>query len=219
MNEIFGYNKKNITVQQSLKGNSKIAIFYPGLGYSLSAPCFFYLLELFRSNGYDTYGIDYRYNENIEFMNATEELQDTWFDYDSRVIGENLKNETSHYAETVYIGKSLGTTMLMKQLNANLISADSLIIWLTPGVYVHDIFSTIIESVNRSMVVCGTADKYYKVEEINRIKGRKNVNLKEIQKAGHAFEVINDIEKSILNIVEVVEAVREFISTELKNEI
>lgn len=211
MKELLDYRKKPISIYETKSDSANVAIFYPGFGYSLKAPIFCYLIEFFESSGFNILGIDYRYDENSDFMALSDQAQDTWFEYDSGVIGQYVLDRIDKYKKVIYIGKSLGTTMLMKQAQKGLVFTEATLIWLTPGAYVHDIYSTILEIPNKSLVVYGTADRYYKSEEVERLKDQSKVQIKELPNAEHSFEVKGNIEKSIMNLVEVVKAVEGFV--------
>lgn len=208
---ITGYKGNIIKVNHRLKGNSQLAVFYPGYGYTLDAPVFFYLKELFASKGFDILGIDYRYNENEAFLNADDQEKDLWFEHDCSAIGKEVNNFSQAYARIAYVGKSLGTTMLMNQLRESLIPERAEVIYLTPGVNAGEIYKTIQRTHNRTLAIYGNADKYYNKADLELIRSRKDTFIKEINNAGHIFETEGNLAKSILNLVEVIGSVDNFI--------
>ncbi len=208
---IIDFKGDSIRVDGELSNNSKLAVFYPGYAYTLKAPVLFYLQELFAQKGFDIVGIDYRYYENTGFLNASAEEKDTWFEYDCSAIGKEINEFAKAYKRVVYIGKSLGTTMLMHQLKSGLIEERAELVFLTPGVYVRETYNTILKIKNRVLVVYGDADKYYNKTDVKLIRDRKDTLIKEIKNAGHIFEEAGSIRQSIVNIAEVVEAVDDFV--------
>lgn len=208
---LIDYKGNQIRTIFRLNNNSQIVVFYPGYGYTLDAPVFFYLQEFFAQKDFDILCIDYRYNENNDFLNSTDEEKDKWFQYDCNVIGKEVNSFSRTYNRIVYVGKSFGTAMLMNQLKNNLIQKKSEIIYLTPVTYGHGIYLTIQETRNRTLIVYGNADKYYNKNEIALIKDRKDTFLKEIKNAGHVFEEAGNIKQSILNLIEVINSIDSFI--------
>ena len=208
---LIDYKGNQIRTIFRLNNNSQLVVFYPGYGYTLDAPVFFYLQEFFAQKDFDILGIDYRYNENNDFLNSTDEEKDKWFQYDCNVIGKEVNSFSKTYNRIVYVGKSFGTAMLMNQLKNNLIQKKAEIIYLTPVTYGHGIYLTIQETRNRTLIVYGNADKYYNKNEIALIKDRKDTFLKEIKNAGHVFEEVGSIKQSILNLIEVINSIDSFI--------
>lgn len=208
---LIDYKGNQIRTIFRLNNNSQIVVFYPGYGYTLDAPVFFYLQEFFAQKDFDILCIDYRYNENNDFLNSTDEEKDKWFQYDCNVIGKEVNSFSRTYNRIVYVGKSFGTAMLMNQLKNNLIQKKAEIIYLTPVTYGHGIYLTIQETRNRTLIVYGNADKYYNKNEIALIKDRKDTFLKEIKNAGHVFEEAGNIKQSILNLIEVINSIDSFI--------
>lgn len=208
---LIDYKGNQIRTIFRLNNNSQLVVFYPGYGYTLDAPVFFYLQEFFAQKDFDILGIDYRYNENNDFLNSTDEEKDKWFQYDCNVIGKEVNSFSKTYNRIVYVGKSFGTAMLMNQLKNNLIQKKAEIIYLTPVTYGHGIYLTIQETRNRTLIVYGNADKYYNKNEIALIKDRKDTFLKEIKNAGHVFEEAGNIKQSILNLIEVINSIDSFI--------
>ncbi len=209
--DIFDYKGNGIGYEFEADNSSGLVVFYPGLSYTLKAPLFFYLQRLFRYKGFDTIGIDFRYKENDVFMNTADEEQDIWFEYDSKAIGKEIMELSKSYDRVVYVGKSLGTTMLMNQLKNGLIDERADLVYLTPGTAAKEICSTIKRTKNRTLVAYGNADKCYSKENIDLIRERKDILIIEIENAGHNFEVTGDIRQSISNLTEVIEAVDKFI--------
>jgi len=208
---IIDYNGNLIRTIADLHDSSKLVIFYPGYNYTLKAPVFFYLQELFSQEGFDILGIDYRYNENNDFLNVSDEEKDIWFRYDCSAIGRAVKDFSEEYSRIVYVGKSLGTTMLMNQVKDGLIHEKAETIYLTPGSNSEEIYLTINETRNRTLVIYGNADKYYKEAYIDYIKHRKDTYIKEVRNAGHVFEEEGNVNQSILNLAEVIDLVHDFI--------
>ncbi len=208
---ISDYKGNLIRVEAERRNSNQLVIFYPGYAYTLKAPVFFYLQELFAQKGFDILGIDYRYNENAEFLNAPEEEKDFWFANDCIAIGKEVKKFSKAYNKIIYVGKSLGTTVLMHQLKSGLIREKAELVFLTPGTHAADIYTTINRISNKTLIVCGTADKHHKKEDLELVKNRRDAFIREIVRAGHVFEEEGNIRQSIINLTEVLEAIDGFI--------
>ncbi len=208
---IVNFKKQQIRVFEEGKSNTKAGVFYPGLAYSLQSPAFFYLMDLFRHYNYDLVGIDYRYNENTEFMNSPEHIRKEWFAYDSEAIGKAVQSKVQKYEEVVHVGKSLGTAVLMRQIEMGMIGVASKLVWLTPGGSSREIYGLLKRIENRSLVIAGSADSFFRPEYIEGIKDCAHVELMILEDAGHVFEEKGNIEKSINNLRDVVKRVEGYI--------
>jgi hypothetical protein len=208
--DIIGYKGTEIKTKDTIKNTDKIAIIYPGYGYGLEAPIFFYLKELLVQNGFDIIGLNYRYNESKEFIKAAEDEKDKWFEYDCKAIGLEVFKAIEQYKEVVLIGKSLGTSVILNQIKSFKIPEEYKIIWLTPGTSAHEIYQLLNIIKNRSLLMLGTGDRYYNEKEIKDINN-DNVTIKKVENAGHVFET-EDIYKSIENISIILKEIELFIS-------
>jgi len=208
---ISDYKGNQIRVEAERRNSNQLVVFYPGYAYTLKAPIFFYLQELFTQKGFDILGIDYRYNENAEFLKAAEDEKDFWFVHDCIAIGKKIKKLSNTYSRIIYIGKSLGTTMLMHQLGSGLIIEKAELVFLTPGTYAAEIYTALNKISNKALIVYGAADKHHKREDLELVKKRENTFIKEIAAAGHVFEEEGNIKQSIMNLMEVIEAIDGFI--------
>lgn len=207
--DIVGYKDTEIKTKDTIKNADKVAVFYPGYRYGLEAPIFFYLEELLAQNGFDIIGLDYRYNENMEFVKADDDEKDKWFEYDCKAIGSEVFKAIGQYKEVVLIGKSLGTSVILNQIKNFKIPEEYKIIWLTPGTSAHEIYQLLNIIKNRSLLMLGTKDRYYNEKEIHNINN-DNVTIKKVENAGHVFET-EDIYKSIENISIVLKEIELFV--------
>jgi hypothetical protein len=208
--DIVGYKGTEIKTKDTIKNTDKIAIIYPGYGYGLEAPIFFYLEKLLVQNGFDIIGLNYRYNESKEFIKAADDEKDKWFEYDCKAIRSEVFKAIEQYKEVVLIGKSLGTSVILNQIKSFKIPEEYKIIWLTPGTSAHEIYQLLNIIKNRSLLMLGTGDRYYNEKEIKDINN-DNVAIKKVENAGHVFEA-EDIYKSIENISVVLKEIELFIS-------
>jgi hypothetical protein len=154
-------------------------------------------------------GLDYRYNENEEFINTSDDEKDKWFEYDCKAIGSEVFKAIVQYKEVLLVGKSLGTSVILNQIKDSKIPEEYKIIWLTPGTSAHEIYKLLNIIKNRSLLMLGTRDQFYNEKDINNINN-DNVAIKKVENAGHVFET-EDIYKSIENISIALQEIEVFI--------
>lgn len=188
----------------------RVAVLYPGLNYTLMAPLFFYLEAALVEAGWTVVGVDYRYNENPEFLAAADTEKDAWFSADSLAVGRWAAERTAG-CRVAYVAKSLGTSMLLHQVRAGLVPAEADLVWLTPGTTAAEQFGLLPSLPQRNLVVYGKVDKHI-LKAATRPVGQPRVRVVEIPDAGHVFEVEGDIRRSITNVADVVDTVLTFLA-------
>ncbi len=209
--KINGYKNSEIEIYYPDQKNNHLVILYPGYGYSLTCPIFFYIINFFPSFGYDILGIDYRYNENKQFISCSDEDKDNWVINDIDKIAEKVNEIASKYQKTTIIAKSLGTWFLLEQLKRETINKCSNYIWLTPGKKPDEIYDWLKDSVEKSLVIYGECDKNNKMEKVKKAKENKLVKIKKIKKAGHAFEEEGSVSRSITNNALVIKEILKYL--------
>lgn len=196
--EIVGYNKRNIKNRffvHEVK-TDYLTIIVAGFGYTMDAPYIYYSKYIPYQLNSDVLLIDLDYGQLNKFIELPDEKKDEWFEADFIGI-KNSINKLSHYLNFWLIGKSLGTTVLLKLFKEKMIREKTRkIVWLTPGLSAEEIYSTIAAYPVPSFVVCGDKDSYTKIEQINKLKAVGNVKILSVMGGDHSLET-DDILESI----------------------
>lgn len=201
-----------VRVREVEGGSDRVAVFYPGLSYGLQAPLFFYLGQALETAGWSVLGVDYRYNEDAEFLAASEADRATWLRDDSLAVGRWVADRVAGAERMAYLGKSLGTTLLLEQLVAGLIPHRADLVWLTPAGEVEALYGLLPELPNRSLVAVGTVDPYHRPALAAGARTLPLVRVVEVPGAGHSFEVPRNVNRSITNLAAIVESVVTFLA-------
>lgn len=204
-----------VRVLETAGDPQKIAVFYPGLGYGPSAPLFFALGNALEDRGWTVLAVDYRYNENLEFLAAPDGEKEAWFREDSLVIGRWVADRVSGTPRVVYAAKSLGTSMLLNQAKAGVIPPEADLVWLTPGTSAAEQFTLLPTIPQRSFLSYGTSDRHFLGAASTRPAPGPRLALLEIPGAGHSFEVAGDHRRSLANVADVVDGVLAFLGERL----
>jgi hypothetical protein len=85
-------------------GSNCLVILYPGMGYNLNCPLFFFLKQLISDMKYNCLGIDYRYSKNEAFLKLDDPEQMKWISYDSNIIADAIRAYSKTYERLIYIG-------------------------------------------------------------------------------------------------------------------
>lgn len=194
-----------------LTGKSRLAVFYPGLGYGPLAPLFFYIAHGLEAAGWDVLALDYRYNEDQEFASLSDAEKERWFLADALALGEQLKGLTQGRERVARVAKSLGTKMLLRQSQAGQIDSHEDLVWLTPTGTLEEIWECLATAPQRHFVAWGTRDPRYTRARATALGALRGVVSLEVPEAGHSFEIEGDTLASIQALERVVGATLEFL--------
>jgi len=189
------------------ENSSKVAIFYPGYRYPTEAPLFHFLKLHFLSNGWSILALEYRYNENIAFLNLPDAEQTEYLSSETKLLQNQLESQLK-FDRFCFVSKSLGTTIAFKMLENDFALLDNKkfqYIWLTPADSNMQICDYIIENKIPSIYIIGDADPYYDEKLVSKIKDQMNGSYLIVPKAGHLFNHGEDLLKTMFNNQKIIE--------------
>lgn len=207
--QIIGYNGKPIktTLIKNQMGNQMLAVIFPGYSYSVQGPILYFSRKLLENMGYDVLTVDYRYNEDREFVSAEDDIQDKWFNYDICSIIDMLKTY-NQYKGYVFLGKSMGTTVLLNIAREGYFKPAKYV-WITPDCSFEEVINYINCSSSLSLILGGSKDSFFRQDLIREVKN--NVMIKVFSNAGHSLEKQNDVLASIDNVKEAIKEIQTFL--------
>lgn len=172
----------------------KLVIMFPGIGYGLDCPLFYYADFLYETKGYDRVHLNY---QRI-FLNRDLSLEEKLQKVREYILNQVKTIEFNVYEEVVFLSKSVGSVeagILAERLNLDVVH-----VFITP---IEDAISYCKAS---SIVVIGTQDKVYELYknhcEANKIKALyvKDAN-HSLEVEGQPYESI-DVLKSVMKFIE-----------------
>ncbi len=193
------------------KDNSRLAIVFPGYGYSTQAPLLYYAIELLSELGYDVLSVNYEYNKNEGFLKSPETVQDQWFAADVAAVLEMARSRPQ-YSKWVVVGKSLGTTAILQLLSEGDYPMRTKLIWLTPG-FSHSRITEVVRTTKLdSIFFVGTLDRYYDQTEYELMKTNARVRVELFKGADHSLQTSDSTATSIEYLKRYLASLRSFIS-------
>lgn len=182
---------------------SKIAVYFPGIGYHCDKPLLYYSRSIACKLGYeDSRNVNYTYNAgNIRgnekkmkeayealFLQAEAELADiVWSDYD----------------DVLFISKSIGTIIAASYATKYGLKRAKHILY-TP------LAQTFLFAPNNAIAFIGTADPWSNTDEIIQLSNTNNIPLTVYDNCNHSLEC-NDTLKNLEIIKDVMQRTRDFI--------
>ena len=191
--------------------SDKLAIVFPGFGYTSQMPVVYYTIRALLSSGKNVLSVDYHYNRKVDFRRASSEDRLRWVEADLMGVMEAVSNE-GRFEITTLAGKSLGTRTIALLLQAHPDLASCHIIWLTPLLGDPLLMSQIAEHSPKSLFVIGTNDSLYDEETLNTVGTQTGGNVLVIEGGDHGLEVKDDTLSSVKAIQDMVAAIEVFLS-------
>jgi dienelactone hydrolase len=165
-----GLSIPNSLIRQD-EGNSRLAVFFPGLTYRNIMPVLYYPRQLLLERGYDILSINYAYDQIPEFMDLSEEDKIAWIGMDARAAMAAVF-ALGRYKHFTLVGKSLGTAAMAAVAPHEPRLASAELIWLTPGFKTHGVLENMARCSHRSLIVLGTEDPHYEEAYIEAARAR-----------------------------------------------
>ena len=192
------------------KKSNTLVIVLGGYGYTLNHPILYYTKSVAKELSCDCIGIDFNYKNNPLFLGKAENDKDTYFEDDVVLVKEYIKECSKTYKKIVFIGKSMGTSIIKRLFTDIDLLKKSASILITPGTEWNSILRVIIAIDNPILVIGSMADSNYRIESLSELKTRNNIEVLEFQDANHALETGN-VEQDLEVLKTVISAIREFI--------
>ncbi|TDL34275.1 alpha/beta hydrolase [Jeotgalibacillus sp. S-D1] len=206
---ITGYH--NLSVPYSLISNgetsSKLAIIFPGQGYTVQGPLLHYSTGIFLSQSYDVLHVNYQYNHNAYKSFTMEELSEA-IKHDCETVIEKTIAAKS-YEQYCLIGKSLGTIAMSAEIKRQEF-IDAKTIWLTPLLQRDDVFDAMVTSKQKGLCFIGDNDRCYIKDRYSRIKDNPSIASRLFHNANHSLEIEQSVGESINILKTIMKTIEEF---------
>ncbi len=185
-----------------------LAIFFPGMGYTVMGPLLHYPTGMFLNEGWDVLQINYEYKSE-EVKDLTEEEFDKMVANDCNKVIDTVI-ETSGYGSYFLVAKSIGTIPMSAVLQRPAFK-DARVIWLTPLLNEQTVHESMIKSRQKAICFIGDQDHHYNQERFNELTKNPNLKLHLIPGANHSLEQDFRVLESIKTHKEIMETIQSFI--------
>jgi hypothetical protein len=174
---------------------SGLAIFFPGIGYTVMGPLLHYPTGMFLNEGWDVLHINYQYNPD-ELKELTDQEFDEMLLSDCKTVIDTVL-EAKTYESYCLLAKSLGTIPLSNELKREAFK-DAAAIWLTPLLKEEMVCRAMKESNHKGLCFIGDRDPHNIEERIEELSSNQQLKLHLIPDANHSlehdFHVLNSME-------------------------
>lgn len=183
---------------------SKIAVYFPGIGYHCDKPLLYYSRHIANELGYDTSrNVTYTYSAgnirgNAEIM---KEAYDVLF---SQTETELSDIDWSEYDDILFISKSIGTIIAASYAKKHGLK-DAKHVLYTPLEQTYSFASS------NAIAFIGTADPWSNVDEIIQLSAEHHIPLFTYEECNHSLEC-NDTMRDIEILKDVMQKTNDFCS-------
>lgn len=167
---------------------SKIAVFFPGIGYSCEKPLLYYTASMARDYGYEIIKLDYGQDIHSSHGRTPQELDQLIKLARKRILPRLLALNLNQYDEVLFVSKSIGTILALEmEIGIK-----------PPKPFQHFLFTPLeaafpyISKAN-CVFFSGTSDPYVPADVV-RSAGRKyaSKNAGIFEKCNHSLEIPGD---------------------------
>ena len=182
---------------------SKIAVYFPGIGYHCDKPLLYYSRGIASKLGYEnSQNVTYAYSAgnirgNVEKMN---EAYETLFLQSEAELANIVWSE---YDDILFVSKSIGTIIAASYAKKYGLKGIRHILY-TP------LDQTFLFTPNHAIGFIGTADPWSNIDEITRLSAENHIPLITYEDCNHSLEC-DDTLKNIETLKDVMQRTRDFI--------
>ncbi len=176
--------------------SGRLAVAFPGYGYTADMPVLYYPSHLVRERGYDLLQMKTTYFNIPEYKNTSDDEQTTWIYADAEAsLAAGLRQ--GDYRQIILIGKSLGTMEVAYLLKTKQDLPETKVIWLTPVLTDETILERLRQGDHPGLLAIGKVDPYYDPNILFELEGKANLRLCVYESANHSLEIPGDIPGSL----------------------
>ena len=187
---------------------NKLAIFFPGIGYTHDKPLMYYSRKLAVDMGYETKCIEYS-NLPDKVKGDKEKMKQSLLIAYEQACEQLEGTDFSKYEDILVIGKSLGTVVAAKYCAEHCKKAR--LVLYTP------VEATFSFGISDAVAFIGDDDPWSKLDDVKTLAEKSNIPLHIYPDCNHSLEVTKDYARNLRYISSVMDLTAEFI--EKKNEI
>lgn len=182
----------------------KIAIFFPGIGYTNDKPLLYYARKLARQYGYEELCIEYHDLPGKVKGDKEKMMMAAHMAYEQ--AKEVLNGiEWAKYDEAILVGKSIGTVLAAKA--AQEFETDAKLVLYTP------VEATFMQEIKEAIAFIGEADPWSTLSEVKRLAKERKVPLHLYPECNHSLEC-GDMMRDVETLREVMTLTEEYIKND-----
>lgn len=185
-------------------GNKKLAIFFPGIGYTHDKPLMYYSRKIAVDLGYETKCIEYR-NLPEKVKGDKEKMKQALLIAYEQCLEQLKDADFADYDDILIVSKSLGTVIATKFHEEHCDKARMVL--YTP------VEATFMFKINKAIAFIGDDDPWSDLNTVKSLAEKAGVPLNIYPDCNHSLEVSGDYERNLKYISDVMKLTAEFIKS------
>ena len=161
----------------------KLAVFFPGLGYSSDMPLLYYSSKLAQNEGYEIIKLKYR-GFDLGMLHDEKRLEEGTLKAYEGVREDLEKTDFSSYERIIFVSKSIGTALALEYDRNFSINADHIL--LTPVERTFDFYNG-----QNAAVFYGTNDPFAESSLIEKKCSENGIRMYQVSGGNHSLETGN----------------------------
>lgn len=191
--------------------SKKLAVIFPGIGYSVERPLLYYTRKILEKSGYEVINVSYPGLEKVDIFEpitngasakrVSNDKASNFVAKAEKLVEEQLEGvDFTSYSKIIFVAKSIGT--VISALYAKQLGIHPYHIMVTPIDYAFQFIGD-----ERGSAFSGTSDPLVDFERIEKICKEKQWNFHDFKSGNHSLETIDidlniDYLKRYVSIVE-----------------
>ena len=167
-----------------------LALVFPGMRYTTDMPTLYYLTLLLLARGADVLLVQHTYYQSM-FRSFDVAAQINWLIFDAHAAYTFARHQRP-YAQTTFVGQSLGTLALGSLVSHVPSNIYSFWILLAPLLTNTQLVAQLEALHHHAFFISGSNDRVYDGEVMERVKQNKQVSSLVLTGADHSLEFADD---------------------------
>jgi hypothetical protein len=192
----------------------RLAVLYPGIGYTAGMPLLYYPAQLLLARGADVLKVETQYIRRPEYRALSKEDQAAWVRADALAACQAALAQGT-YERLTLVGKSLGTQAMGEVLAAGLdLPGQVDCVWLTPLLRFAEFQRVFPQGPRerRDLLVIGSADPHYDLPLLANALTVRNGESLVIPGADHSLELPGGVLPSLVELEKIMLKVEIFLA-------
>ena len=186
-----------------------LLIIFPGLHYGPEGPLHYHLSKRLQTSGWDTLGLTYGFQAKMAFP---------WTDHVPEILeeGKSAIREAMNrkaYPRLAFVGKSLGSIVLVQLCSDGVVPDKALVAHLTPPIGSPQFDSAFASTRQPTYLAIGKEDSFYSEPALADLQAHRPVVIRAVEGADHGMDVAGDLPASLRAVGQVVEDMTAFFLT------
>lgn len=189
---------------------SRLAVIFPGYGYTCERAMLHYPMQLLLAEGIDALQVNYSFDNKPGFWQSGDQTRALWFGTDALAAMRTVMAKGT-YEEITMVGKSLGS-LAVAHVSTFLHHYTAMRgVVFTPLLKNPGLVQQLIAFQGSLLLVVGTADTMHDPAALKEIQAARDVTVIEVEGADHSLEVKSDVMRSLDLLKMVMEGVKQFL--------